>query len=157
MNKRKVQGSCLEVSLSKSDNVKNKDDGIKSKDSSKIKETWRYISLQNKFRQKGVLRMKDLSSKIIVWNLPAGKLDQLKEYVIENGFTVKSIVETKRPNAVCVGEEGTHRYTQALMELPSIDEAIGAIANLHNTWPNEFGTKRTDTKGCCCGLDFRFA
>jgi len=158
MNNRKVQGSSLEVSLAKS-NDKNifEIDDDKTKDTSKIKETWRYMSAKNKFRQRGVLHMKDLSKKIVVWNIPAGKLDQLKEYVIENGFTVKSIVETKRLNAVCIGKEGTHKYTMALLELPSIDEAIGAIANLHNTWPKEFGAKRPDRDGYCCALDLRFA
>ena len=35
-------------------------------------------------------------------------------------------------------------YTIVLAELASVDEAIDAVANLHNSWPKKFGTMKKD-------------
>merc|ERR1719430_2493669 len=95
-------------------------------------------------------RLRKLSNKVIVSNLPEGKLDQLKKHIVSNGYTVKSIEGSKRPKE----DKSSSDYTMAIVELASIEEAIGAVANLHNTWPNKFGEKKTDQRGNVRGLNF---
>ena len=35
-------------------------------------------------------------------------------------------------------------YTMVLVELASVDEAIDAVANVHNSWPKKFGTMKKE-------------
>jgi len=153
MNGKKINGSVLQVSLAKSNDVKIKSDDNKSKDSAKIKETWRYFSNKSKARR-GNLRLKDLSNKIVVGYVPEGKFDQLKKHIVESGFTVKSFEGEERK---IVEDKPTTEFARAFVEFATFDDAVGAIANLHNTWPNKFGSKKTDKEGRSYGLSFSFA
>jgi hypothetical protein len=99
-------------------------------------------------------RLKKLAPKVLVSNLPEGKSDQLKKYIIEAGYTVKSIEGSKRPEEEDKKNAG---YTMAVVELASVEEAIEAVANLHNTWPKKFGTKKNDAHGNARGLVFSLA
>jgi len=153
MNGKKINGSLLQVSLAKSNDVKINSDDNKSKDSAKIKETWRYFTNKSRARR-GVLRLKDLSNKIVVGYVPEGKFDQLKKHIVQSGFTVKSFEGEERPK---VEDKPSTGFARAFVEFATFDEAIGAIANLHNTWPNKFGNKKTDKEGRSYGLSFSFA
>merc|ERR1712112_489504 len=87
---------------------------------------------------------------VIVSNLPEGKFDQLKKHIVSNGYTVKSFEGSQRPKE----DKSSNGYTMAIVELASIGEAIAAVANLHNTWPNKFGEKKTDLREDVRGLNF---
>merc|ERR1712024_112089 len=70
---------------------------------------------------------------------------------IEAGYTVKAMEGSKRAEAPKSG------FTMQLIELASTEEAIGAVANLHNTWPKKMGTKNKDHFQRERGLNFSFA
>jgi len=149
MNNQKIDGSVINVSFTKIDFAMIKSDDGKSKDVRKAKENWRYAK-DGKFRRICMKRLRKLSNKVIVSNLPEGKFDQLKKHIASNGYTVKSIEGSQRPKE----DKSSNGYTMAIVELASIGEAIGAVANLHNTWPNKFGEKKTDLRGNVRGLNF---
>jgi RNA recognition motif-containing protein len=135
MNKQKLDGNTLKVSFSKLERAGFiKEDDAKSKLVWKAKENWRFASKdkESKFRRICLSRLRILSNKVIVSNLPEGKMAQLKKYIVESGFTVKSIEGSKRSD-----EEGkpSSGYTMAIVELADVEEAIAAVATLHNTWP----------------------
>jgi len=159
MNSKKINGSVLQVSLCKSNDVKIQSSDSKSKDSAAIKQSWRYPTDKSKGRAARLRHMKDLSNKIVVGNLPEGKFDQLKKHIIDSGLTVKLIEGIKRQKVEDqkVEDKPKTEFTRAFVELATVDEAIGAIANLHNTWPNKFGKKRSDKEGRSYGLNFAFA
>jgi len=48
-------------------------------------------------------------------------------------------------------------YTMAVVELASVDEAIDAVANLHNSWPKKFGAMKKDRFDHERGLIFSLA
>merc|ERR1712173_457752 len=104
----------------------------KSMDVTKAKENWRFAK-DSKFLKICMARLRQLSPKIIVSNIPEGKEDLLKKHIIESG------------------------YTMQVIELASTEEAIGAVANLHNTWPKKMGTKNKDHFQRERGLNFSFA
>jgi len=149
MNNQKIDGSAIQVTFTKIDSAIIKSDDGKSKDVRKSKENWRYAK-DGKFRRICMKRLRKLSNKVIVSNLPEGKFDQLKKHIVANGYTVKSIEGSKRPKE----DKSSSDYTMAVVELASIEEAIGAVANLHNSWPNKFGEKKTDLRGNVRGLNF---
>merc|ERR1719318_1394253 len=149
MNNQKIDGSAIKVTFTKIDSAIIKSEDGKSKDVRKAKENWRY-SKDGKFRRICMKRLRNLSNKVIVSNLPEGKFDQLKKHIVSKGYTVKSIEGSKRPKE----DKSSSEYTMAVVELASIEEAIGAVANLHNTWPNKFGEKKTDQRGNVRGLNF---
>merc|ERR1712080_109091 len=95
-------------------------------------------------------RLRQLSPKIIVSNIPEGKEDLLKMHIIEAGYTIKSMEGSKRIEAPKSG------FTMQVIELASTEEAIGAVANLHNTWPKKMGAKNKDNFGNERGLNFAF-
>merc|ERR1739848_637742 len=98
--------------------------------------------------------MGSLSSDIVVSNLPEGKADQLKKFIIESGYTVKSMEGSQRP----VDESKPKSdYTMVVVELASVDEAIDAVANLHNSWPKKFGAMKKDRFDHERGLIFSLA
>merc|ERR1719436_1917547 len=136
MNNQKIEGSAVQVTFTKIDSAIIKSEDGNAKD--------------GKFRRICMKRLRKLSNKVIVSNLPEGKFDQLKKHIVANGYTVKSIEGSKRPKE----EKSSSDYTMAIVELASIEEAIGAVANLHNTWPNKFGVKKTDKRGNVRGLNF---
>lgn len=155
MNKQKLDGQEIKVTWVKEQGNfgKIKEEDTKSKDVRLVKENWRYRK-EGKFRAIVMSRLRKLSPLILVSNLPEGKSDELKKYIIEAGYTVKSVEGSQRPEEKDKASTG---YTMALVELASIEEAIGAVATLHNTWPKKFGTKKNDSRGNARGLVFSFA
>merc|ERR1712025_379925 len=130
-----------------------KDD--KSKDFREAKENWRFSgNKDNKFRRICLSRLRNLSSSVLVSNLPEGKSDQLKKFIIESGYTVKSMEGSQRPIDESKPSTG---YTMSVVELASIEEAISAVANLHNSWPKKFGEMKKDRYGNSRGLVFSLA
>merc|ERR1712088_1057514 len=114
----------------------------KSKDFREAKENWRFSgNKEGKFRRICLSRLRNLSSSVLVSNLPEGKTDQLKKFIIESGYTVKSMEGRQRPIDESKPKAG---YTMAVVELASVDEAIDAVANLHNSWPKKFGAMKKD-------------
>merc|ERR1712051_1048826 len=116
----------------------------------KAKENWRYAE-GSKLPRRTAARLRQLSPKIIVANIPDGKEDMVKKHIIEAGYTVKDMQGSKKPNAPKTG------FTGQIIELASTEEAIGAVANLHNSWPKKMGTKNKDKFERERGLIFSFA
>merc|ERR1712077_151257 len=114
------------------------------------KENWRFAK-DSKFMKICMARLTKLSPKIVVSNVPTGKEDLLKKHIIEAGYTVKSMEGSHREDASKSG------FTVQVIELASTEEAIGAIANLHNSWPKKMGTKNKDRFEHERGLIFSFA
>merc|ERR1712013_829051 len=122
----------------------------KSMDVTKAKENWRYAK-DSKFRKICMARLRQLSPKIIVSNIPDGKEDMVKKHIIDAGYTVKDMQGSKKTDAPKTG------FTKQIFEFASTEEAIGAIANLHNSWPKKMGTKNKDKFERELGLNFAFA
>merc|ERR1712018_943979 len=154
MRGRKFDGEPIKVSFTKIDHAGMKNDE-KSKDVRQAKELWRFSNHKDsKFRKIRLASLRQLSSSVIVSNLPEGKSDQLKKFIIESGYTVKSMEGSQRP----IDESKPKSdYTMARVELASVDEAIDAVANLHNSWPKKFGTMKKDSYENSRGLSFSFA
>jgi len=141
MRGKKLDGQEIKISFTKIDHAGMKNDS-KSKDFRKAKETWRYTNNKDsKFRKICCARLRQLSNSVIVSNIPEGKADQVKKFVIESGYTVKSMEGSKRP---VDDSKPKSDYTMAVIELASVDEAIDAVANLHNSWPKKFGAMKKD-------------
>jgi len=157
MNDQKLDGKAIKVSFTTIDSAGMKKDDAKSKDVRQAKENWRFTgNKEAKFRKICMSRLKKLSSSIIVTNIPEGKSDQVKKHIIESGYTVKSIEGSQRPEDKDKPKPNTG-YTMAFVELASVEEAIAAVANLHNTWPKKFGTMKDDGYGKARGLVFSLA
>jgi len=157
MNNQKVDGSAIKVSFSKFESAGFiKEDDSKSKLVFKAKGSWRFAAKDkdSKFRRVYLSRLRNLINKVIVSNLPDGKMDQLKKYIIESGFTVRSMEEIKRSNEEDKPSTG---YTTVKVELADVEEAIAAVATLHNTWTVKLGTKKVDSFDHSLPLRFAFA
>jgi len=154
MNGQKLDGQAIKVAFTKIDVAGMKNDG-KSKNFKEAKETWRYPgNKDSKFRRICMSRLRKLSNSVLVTNLPEGKSDQLKKFIIESGYTVKSMEGSQRP----VDESKPKSdYTMVLVELASVEEAIDAVANLHNSWPKKFGEMKKDKFENSRGLSFSLA
>merc|ERR1712179_886754 len=107
----------------------------------------------SKFRRICMSRLRKLSNSVLVTNLPEGKSDQLKKFIIESGYTVKSMEGSQRP----VESKTKSNYTMVKVELASVEEAIAAVANLHNSWPKKFGEMKKDRFENSRGLVFSLA
>jgi len=152
INGKKLDGQAVKVGFTTIDNAGLKKDDTKSKDFRQAKENWRFTNnREGKFRKIVCSRLRKLSSSVIVSNVPDGKMEMVKKYIIESGYTVKSIEASKRPEDK---EKPSTGYTMFLVELGSVEEGIAAVANLHNTWPKKFGTKKNDRNGNARGLCF---
>merc|ERR1719225_2215866 len=151
MRGQKLDGKPIKVSFTKIDQagMKNND---KSMDVRQAKENWRFAgNKDSKFRKICMARLRQLSNSVLVLNLPEGKSDLLKKFIIESGYTVKSMEGSQRP----IDESKPKPdYTMARVELASVDEAIDAVANLHNSWPKKFGTMKKDRFENSRGLNF---
>jgi len=155
MNGQKLDGQAIKVSFTKIDQAGMKADDSKSKDVRKSKECWRFSGNKDaKFRKICLSRLFNLSNSIVVSNLPEDKSDQLKKFIIESGYTVKSMEGSQRPIDESKPSSG---YTMSFVELASIEEAISAVANLHNSWPKKFGEMKKDRYGNSRGLNFSLA
>merc|ERR1719192_1989651 len=154
MRGQKLDGQPIKVSFTKIDQagMKNND---KSMDVRKAKENWRFSgNKDSKFRKICMARLRQLSSSVCVSNLPEGKSDLLKKLIIESGYTVKSMEGSQRP----IDESKPKSdCTMVLVELASVEEAIDAVANLHNSWPKKFGTMKKDRFDNSRGLVFSLA
>merc|ERR1712226_1159766 len=150
MRNQKLDGQAIKVSFTKIELAKIKEGDTKSKHVWKAKENWRY-SKDSKFRRICMKRLRDITPKVLVSNIPEGKTDQLKKFIIESGYTVKSMEGSQRP----IDESKPKSdYTMVVVELASVEEAIDAVANLHNSWPKEFGTMKKDRYDNARGLVF---
>jgi len=154
MNKQKLVGQEISVAPTKLDGAWIKKDDSKSKDFRQAKETWRYAR-ESRFLKVCMARLKKITPKIIVSNLPEGKSSDLQKFIIEAGYTVKSI-EEGNPRSED-GKKAKTGYTMAVVELASVEEAIDTVGKLHNSWPKKFGTKKNDRFGNARGLVFSFA
>merc|ERR1712112_129716 len=77
------------------------------------------------------------------------------------------VLTIKIPNSGKYAVQGSQRpvddskpksdYTMAVIELASVDEAIDAVANLHNSWPKKFGAMKKDRFDHERGLIFSLA
>merc|ERR1719242_874716 len=154
MRGQKLDGQPIKVSFTKIDQagMKNND---KSKDVRQAKENWRFSgNKESKFRKICMARLRQLSNSVCVSNLPEGKSDMLKKLIIEAGYTVKSMEGSQRP----IDESKPKSdYTMVLVELASVEEAIDAVANLHNSWPKKFGEMKKDKFENSRGLSFSLA
>merc|ERR1711972_832202 len=154
MRGKKLDGQEIKISFTKIDHAGMKNDS-KSKDFRKAKETWRYTNNKDsKFRKICCSRLRELSNSVIVSNIPEGKADQVKKFVIESGYTVKSMERSKRP---VDDSKPKSDNTMVVIELASVDEAIDAVANLHNSWPKKFGAIKKDRFDRERGLIFSLA
>merc|ERR1712080_235645 len=153
MRNQKLDGQAIKVAFTKIDRAIIKEGDTKSKHVWKAKENWRYTK-DSKFRRICMKRLRDITPKVLVSNIPEGKTDQLKKFIIESGYTVKSMEESKRPEDKSKPSTG---YTISLVELADEEEALSAVAHLHNSWPKKFGTMKNDRFGNARGLVFSLA
>merc|ERR1719326_1922931 len=124
MSGKKLDGQAIKVSFTKIDNAGIKKDDTKSKDVRQSKENWRFSGNKDaKFRKICMSRLYNLTSSVIVSNIPDGKTEMVKKHIIESGYTVKSMEGSKRP--VDEGKEKSD-YTMSIVELASVEEAIDA-------------------------------
>merc|ERR1719238_2278321 len=151
MRGQKLDGQPIKVSFTKIDQAGMKNDD-KSMDVRQAKENWRFTgNKDSKFRKICMARLRQLSNSVLVSNLPEGKSDLLKKFIVESGYTVESMEGSQRP----IDESKPKSdYTMVLVELASVDEAIDAVANLHNSWPKKFGTMKKDRFENSRGLNF---
>merc|ERR1719174_1494504 len=155
MRNQKLDGQAIKVAFTKIEMAKIKEGDTKSKHVWKAKENWRY-SKDSKFRRICMKRLRDITPKVLVSNIPEGKTDQLKKFIIESGYTVKSMEGSQRPVDESKPKPSTG-YTMSLVELADEDEALSAVAHLHNSWPKKFGTMKNDRFGNARGLVFSLA
>merc|ERR1719481_1794272 len=98
MRGKKLDGQDIKISFTSIDQAGMKKDSKKSKDFREAKETWRFTgNKDSKFRRICMKRLRNLSSSIVISNLPEGKANQLKKFIIESGYTVKSMEGSQRP------------------------------------------------------------
>lgn len=164
LNNLKLGGEYISVAPSKIEKVFVTSDDVNSKDYSRaIKEHWRYRK-DSKFTKIVMKRLSHPTPHLLVSNIPEGKISQLKNYIMESGYTVKEIEEGK-PRKEKEIEEGKIRKqedskprsnTFAVVELASTEEAVSAVGKLHNTMPSNIGEKKTDQFGKTNGLVFSF-
>ena len=146
----KINGKRICVSYSRMTSIKlpadnGHDDDAKTKDFSSIKGVHRFRNpnLANKL----IKNLCAPTTMLHIANLPEnfatdGKLDELKSYFVDFGFTVKDTQEC--------GKDGS----MALIQLASVEEAIGALAKLHNKIPESIGTKKGEL-GLCISFSNR--
>merc|ERR1712059_117106 len=156
LDKKKLCGQEISVAPTKIDFAFVKDSDTKSKNFLKAKEYWRFTR-DSKFRRICLKRLSALTSELMVSNIPDGKMNDVKKYITEKGFTVKGIEEVVRQWDKDVEKPKTGFMT-AKVELASIEEAINAMGSLHNTWPTirNFGAKKVDKFEKSHGLHFSF-
>jgi len=160
MNKQKLSGQEVKVSRAKIEHATIKANDTKSKDFRQEKTKWRYPSSrkENKFRKVCLSRMRQLTPKLLIVNIPDGKIDDVKKYIVQRGFTIKEFEELQRRTDDTKGEKASTGFTVAKVELASTEEAINAVGTLHDTWPTirNFGSKKVDKFGNSHGLGLSF-
>ena len=146
----KIDGKRICVSYSRMTSIKlpadnGHDDDAKTKDFSSVKGVHRFRNPN--LAQKLLKNLCAPTSMLHIANLPEnfatdGKLDELKSYFVDSGFTVKDAQEC--------GKDGS----MALIQLGSVEEAISALAKLHNMIPQKIGTKKGEL-GLCISFSNR--
>ena len=146
----KVDGKRICVSYSRMTSIKlpadnGHDDDAKTKDYSLIKGVHRFRNPN--LAHKLLKNLCAPTSMLHIANLPEhfateGRLEELKNYFVDAGFTVKDTQEC--------GKDGS----MALIQLASIEEAISALAKLHNKIPERIGTKKGEL-GLCVSFSNR--
>ena len=146
----KIDGKRICVSYSRMTSIKlptdnGHDDDAKTKDFSSIKGVHRFRNPN--LAHKLLKNLCAPTSMLHIANLPEnfatdGKLDELKSYFVDSGFTVKDTQEC--------GKDGS----MALIQLSSVEEAISALAKLHNKIPESIGTKKGEL-GLCISFSNR--
>jgi len=96
MSNQKLDGQLIQVAFTSIVVAKIKEGDTKSKHVWKAKENWRYPK-DSKFRRICMKRLRALTPKVLVSNIPEGKTEQLKKFIIESGYMVKSMEGSKRP------------------------------------------------------------
>jgi RNA recognition motif-containing protein len=139
----KVSGKTLCVSFSRCPVIKlptdiGIDDDNSTKDFTNVKGVHRFRNPN--VAQKLAKNLCAPTALLHVANLPEKySQDDLKTYFTEQGFTIKDIQE--------VGKDGN----MALVQMSTVDEAINALAKLHNVTPEGHTTKNNS------GLCFSFS
>lgn len=137
----KLGGGRLSVRLSKIPQVvihPNENDDL-GKDFSRGFEH-RYRGSNTKFTQIIMSRLSDPTAVLVVSGIPEGKMSELKDYIVESGYTVKKMEEGKsRQNE---GEPSKKKQAFAFVEFASTEEAISAVGKLHNTMPSSIGERK---------------
>ena len=146
----KIGGKRICVSYSRMTSIKlptdnGHDDDAKTKDFSSIKGVHRFRNPN--LAHKLLKNLCAPTAMLHVANLPenfatCGKLDELKGYFVDAGFTVKDVQEC--------GKDGS----MSLIQLASVEEAISALAKLHNKIPEKIGTKKGEL-GLCISFSNR--
>lgn len=101
----------------------------------------RYRDASAKFTRIVMSRLSDPTAVLCVSNVPQGKLSELKDYIVESGFTVEKFNEGKSKKQD-EGEPSKKRSEFAFVEFASAEEAISAVGKLHNTLPKSMGERR---------------
>ena len=146
----KIDGKRICVSYSRMSSIKlpadnGHDDDAKTKDFSSVKGVHRFRNPN--LAHKLLKNLCAPTSMLHIANLPEhfatnGKLDELRGYFVDAGFTVKDTQEC--------GKDGS----MALIQLASVEEAISALAKLHNKIPEKIGTKKGEL-GLCISFSNR--
>lgn len=90
------------------------------------------------FRQRGRRGDKPLhgpTTVLFITNISCDKLEKLREYIVESGFTVLEIQSCGKTNE------------SALVRMPSISEATMAMIKLQDTMPTQLGERNTGKRG----------
>jgi hypothetical protein len=106
----------------------------------------RYREKNAKFTQIIMKRLSDPTAILCISSVPEGKMSELKDYIVESGYTVKNLEEGKTKK-VDEGESSKKKQAFAFVELGSTEEAIGAVGKLHNTMPSSIGEKNKFNRG----------
>lgn len=95
----------------------------------------RYRDINSKFAQTCLGRMSRPTNILMVNNIPEDKMDEAKAYIIESGFDVEEFKEgVSRKKDSEEGERKRSHY--AWVAFKSAEDAITAVARLHNTSPS---------------------
>jgi len=139
LNNVRLPGGKLTVKPSKIEQVviNPHEDSDQAKDFSRGFEH-RYRDLNSKFAQTCLQRLGRPTAVLMVASIPEDKMSELKAYIIESGYNVEEFKEGKKKvvNDEAKGESNKKKTHFAFVELSSIEEAISAVARLHNTLPN---------------------
>jgi len=139
----KLSGARLSVRLSRIPHVSNilpHENDDQAKDFSRGFEH-RYRDVDSKFTKIIMKRLSDPTPVLCISNVPEGKISELKDYIVESGFTIKTVEEGKARKQT-EGEPSKKRQDFAFVEFESTEEAICAVAKLHNTMPKSIGEKK---------------
>merc|ERR1719273_1144107 len=146
LHNTKLPGGKITVRPSRMDNIViyPHEDADTAKDFSQGFEH-RYRDVNSKFAQTCLARVGSPTPVLMVNNVPEDKMSELKAYIIESGYTIENFREGKKKGADENKEEESSkkkRTSFVFVELSSTEEAVSAVARLHNTAPSSIGEGR---------------